>query len=257
MQFTSMITALLLAHVLGDFVFQHQRVVDGKAEGRLRAYLEHVAVHAVLSVLALAVFTRSLGEWSTWILIAVILISHPLIDWLKARIKRQTGPSLALFLLDQMLHGLIIVIGVIWLAGGSITGLAEFFPLPNTIGLIILGYGVAVFATGWMNSLLLKPLADRYAAETNRDSVAGMRGLTRAGMAIGWLERALILTAVLLQSPVGVGFVLAAKSVFRFENTRAGQQAAEYFIIGTLVSVTEAVVVGLGLLWIIGTPAHP
>ena len=71
-------------------------------------------------------------------------------------------------------------------------------------------------------------------------------------MIIGWLERALILTAVLLKSPVGVGFILAAKSVFRFENTKAGQQAAEYFLIGTLLSVTEAVLIGLLVLQLLG-----
>ena len=249
MQFFDLAIALLLAHVLGDFVFQHRRVIEGKSAGKLTAYLEHVAVHGLLSVLALALFTDRISDWAAWVLLAAILVSHPLIDWCKTRLKTRSKHGLGLFLIDQTLHVLIIVIGATWVSGLSISALiTEALPLNQDIALVLLGYTLALFGVGWLNGLLLKPLADRYAEETKRDSEAGREGLSQAGMIIGWLERALILTAVLLQSPVGVGFVLAAKSVFRFENTKAGQQAAEYFIIGTLVSVTEAVLIGLLLL---------
>lgn len=55
-----------------------------------------------------------------------------------------------------------------------------------------------------------------------------------------------------LQSPTGVGLVLAAKSVFRFDDIRQGRRAAEYFLIGTLLSVSEAVLVGLMTLFVMG-----
>lgn len=249
MQFFDLAIALLLAHVLGDFVFQHRRVIEGKLAGRFTAYLEHVAVHALLSVLALVLFTDRIGDWRVWVLLGVILISHPLIDWCKTRLKSHGNHHLTLFLADQALHALIIAIGAAWVSGLSIYELiTAALPLNPDVALVLLGYTLALFGVGWLNGLLLRPLADRYAEETKRDSAARREGLSQAGMIIGWLERALILTAVLLQSPVGVGFVLAAKSVFRFENTKAGQQAAEYFIIGTLVSVTEAVLIGLLLL---------
>ena len=249
MQFFDLAIALLLAHVLGDFVFQHRRVIEGKLAGRFTAYLEHVAVHALLSVLALVLFTDRIGDWRVWILLGVILISHPLIDWCKTRLKSHGNHHLTLFLADQALHALIIAIGAAWVSGLSIHELiTAALPLNPDVALVLLGYTLALFGMGWLNGLLLRPLADRYAEETKRDSAARREGLSQAGMIIGWLERALILTAVLLQSPVGVGFVLAAKSVLRFENTKAGQQAAEYFIIGTLVSVTEAVLIGLLLL---------
>ena len=252
MQFFPLLTALLLAHLMGDFVFQSERVVRGKAAGRWSAYLEHAAVHFGLMIVTLLLFTGSLGISSTWILILVILLSHLLFDWLKTLLKSRTRQQLLLFVLDQMLHVMVIFIGAAVISGtSSLQILSQLLPVPINIGIVIAGYVAAMFGMGWFNSLLLKPLADRYAEETNRDSLAGMQGLNRAGMLIGWLERMLILTAVLLQSPVGVGFVLAAKSVFRFENTRAGQQAAEYFIIGTLVSVTEGVLIGLGLLWLL------
>ena len=53
------------------------------------------------------------------------------------------------------------------------------------------------------------------------------------------------MTAVLAGSPTGVGLVVAAKSVFRFEDAQKGRQNAEYFLIGTFLSVTEAVIGGV------------
>lgn len=74
----------------------------------------------------------------------------------------------------------------------------------------------------------------------------------RAGMWIGRLERFLILTAVLIGSPAGVGLVLAAKSIFRFEGGRQGRAQTEYFLIGTLLSVSEAVLIGLITRFLLG-----
>ncbi len=64
-------------------------------------------------------------------------------------------------------------------------------------------------------------------------------------MIIGRLERFLIMTAVLAGSPTGVGLVVAAKSVFRFDAAKKDRKNAEYFLIGTFLSVTEAVIGGV------------
>jgi hypothetical protein len=46
-----------------------------------------------------------------------------------------------------------------------------------------------------------------------------------------------------------IGFLIAAKSVFRFgEAKEGGNKKAEYFLLGTLVSFTLAIIVGLGIL---------
>ena len=71
-------------------------------------------------------------------------------------------------------------------------------------------------------------------------------------MVIGILERFLILTAVLAGSPAGVGLVVAAKSVFRFEDAKKGRHNAEYFLIGTFLSVTEAVIGGVVVQQLLG-----
>ncbi|WP_021024237.1 hypothetical protein [Salinivibrio costicola] len=72
-------------------------------------------------------------------------------------------------------------------------------------------------------------------------------GLVAAGALIGYLERILILTFTLLGSYTAVGFVLAAKSIFRFgELTRSTDRSlTEYVLIGSLLSVVITTLVGV------------
>jgi hypothetical protein len=67
-------------------------------------------------------------------------------------------------------------------------------------------------------------------------------------MYIGWLERSLVLTAMILRSPATVGLVLAAKSIARFPELGKSERFAEYFLIGTLLSLLAAIFGGIVLL---------
>ncbi len=51
----------------------------------------------------------------------------------------------------------------------------------------------------------------------------------------------------------GIGFLLAAKSVFRFGELNRTQdiKVTEYVLIGTFVSFTIAIVLGFGAKWLI------
>ena len=60
------------------------------------------------------------------------------------------------------------------------------------------------------------------------------------GEAIGLLERTMIFLLILVGQPAGVGFLIAAKSILRFEETRDSNIASEYIIIGTLASFAWA-----------------
>jgi len=68
-------------------------------------------------------------------------------------------------------------------------------------------------------------------------------------MYIGWLERFLVVTAILVQSPSMVGLIVTGKSIARFPKFK--ERFAEYYLIGTLLSIGLAVLGGLLLakLW--------
>ena len=81
---------------------------------------------------------------------------------------------------------------------------------------------------------------------------ASLKGLPNAGKWIGYLERILILTFIFTGNIEGVGFLLAAKSVFRFgELNRAKDiKTTEYVLIGTFTSFTIAIMLGFGVNWL-------
>jgi hypothetical protein len=256
--FAAITIALLIAHACGDFLLQRQGVIAGKRARAWVAYLEHGAIHMAALILAFALFAPlPLTTWSVVTAFSVIVLSHLLSDWVKETTRPGGGPWLGVapFLLDQMFHISVIVIVAAWLAGVGevVPALVEHWRgARDTFGILLAGYLLVVVGAGYLNALLLRNLAPGEptvpgnAAPTGADS-----GVGNAGLYIGWLERFLMLTAVLLESPAALGLILAAKSIFRFDDIRKGRASTEYFLIGTLVSVSEAVAGGLLMRWLL------
>jgi len=96
--------------------------------------------------------------------------------------------------------------------------------------LVIVSYVLAIFPVGWIIGLFL----NRF-----KDQVELGKGLQNAGKYIGWLERFLIVTFVWAGELSAIGFLIAAKSIFRFGEIKDKQdrQLAEYILIGTLLSL--------------------
>lgn len=237
--FAPVLVALLLAHLAGDFLLQRQAVIIGRQQRRLGAYAEHGAIHLVCLTAAWWLFVPApLLASAVWTAFAVIVVSHLAADF----IKSTTGPGggawqgVAPFLLDQAFH-LLVIFAVAWMLGGG--GLAAdeiavwWQARSASVAVVLAGYILAVFGVGYFNSLVL-----------SRFNQPDEAGLNRAGLYIGWLERFLMLTAVLLGAYAALGLVLTAKSIFRFDAIRQHRSHAEYFLIGTLISVAEVVIVG-------------
>jgi hypothetical protein len=256
--FTSIVIALLIAHAAGDFVLQRRIVVAGKRRREWKAYLEHGAIHLVTLIVAWPLFAAaSLPAANVAAAFAIILITHLACDWIKETTApgggAWTGPGA--YLLDQLFHTTVIVLVAAWLAGfGEVAAAtADFWRGSRAeAGVLIVGYLLIVFGAGYLNGLLLRNLAPPSAVPVALESDAGpSAGLGNAGLYIGWLERFLMLTAVLLESPAALGLILAAKSIFRFDDIRQGRASTEYFLIGTLVSVAQAVAGGLAVRWLL------
>lgn len=216
---TETLAALLLAHVLADFVFQTRWIVQNKR--RPSVLLLHGAI-------VLALMQAALGRVDAWELLALALL-HMAIDGVKARLAM---PGLGAFLADQGAHlaALVALAALrpdLW-AGGVWAGLAWLPGLMTALA----GAIIATRAGGFAVGLLMRPWAG--------DDLP--KGLTNGGTLIGLLERGLIFLLVMVGQPAGVGFLVAAKSVLRFETTSRDQRAGEYVIIGTLASFGWALV---------------
>jgi len=117
-------------------------------------------------------------------------------------------------------------------------------PLPRKIqtkwfAVPIVYIGV-VFGGGYLIRDLTRGMAESIKNQSSRESG---EELQNAGLYIGWLERFLVVTALLLHSPATVGLILTAKSIARYPEFKS-KRFAEYFLIGTLLSISIAILGG-------------
>ena len=222
---------LICAHLCSDFIFQTDGIIKGKLNAGWKGFLYqlfHSLIHAVAAYLFI-------GQWANWIVPTVIFISHLLIDTVKYRFKKE---SLIGYIFDQACHFAVIII--LWLTlfenCDSIQSSLELINTTKTWG-IITGYVLMLKPS----SILLYKFLKQWVPSTT-----STQSLPNAGQWIGYLERLLIMTFILMGSIEGVGFLLAAKSVFRFGelNKAKNIKTTEYVLIGTLSSFTIAILVG-------------
>jgi hypothetical protein len=110
---------------------------------------------------------------------------------------------------------------------------------------VLVVYAAVIFGGGDLVRHLTKPLLESFQHNLAETAPADRIGqLRNAGMYIGWLERFLILTALVLQSPATVGLIPTAKSIVRFPELK-DLRFAEYFLIGTLLSISLALIGGM------------
>ena len=238
--------ALLLAHLLGDFLLQPKWLVEKKGK-RLWPLAIHGALHYASAWTCLLIFTPAifLSVYGQTIVVGYSIV-HLAIDKLKSlTITHNTRrDNLQTFLLDQLLHVIVLAIAACLLAGISPAALFHGLnPSPSTQARILqvaIIYVGAIFGGGY----LIRYLTHGFVTKSTTD---GSAHLENAGLYVGWIERFLVITAIVMQSPVLVGLILTGKSIARFPEFKE-PRFAEYFLIGTLLSVSLSVLGGILLL---------
>ncbi|WP_312818695.1 DUF3307 domain-containing protein [Kaistella carnis] len=224
---------LILAHLLGDFILQPNSWVadkENKKGGSIYLYI-HVLLHTILAFIFL--WDRNL-----WWIALIIGITHFLIDWAKLQFQNPKTKR-NWFFIDQIAH--ILVIGVLSIIYFPFFRWEDFFNLRN-LELIT----AFVFLTV-PSSILIKTIISIWTPVTVEHSKIQTESLVNAGKYIGILERLLVFVFILVNHWEGVGFMIAAKSVFRFSDLAEAKQRklTEYVLIGTLLSFGIAVLTGI------------
>lgn len=227
-----LILKLLLAHFVGDFVLQPDSWVKEKKEQKAKSpklYL-HILVHIGLMLLLV---------WDLRLLVPVLIIGalHLLIDIWKLYVTKARWQMPA-FMLDQLLHLLVIVV-----IGA---GVAE--PQLNiSLGAYqdhILLFALCLLMLTVVASKVIEVFISRWSPDTedrDEDSLVG------AGSYIGMLERLFVFGFIISGQVQAIGFLLAAKSVFRFGDLKDAKdrKLTEYILIGTLLSFGMAIMTGV------------
>ena len=248
---------LIAAHILGDFIFQTDKICEMKYSNELSKRLTGLAIHSGIQAILSYVF---IAEWTLWIVPLVIFVCHFIIDLIKVYCN---GKRLPAFIVDQLAH-YIVIIGLWWLLcfkwcfSISTPWLSLSFWAILTSYIAVLGPTSILIKSfiefeGWITNQS-SSIEERPQQDEQSQQDESLQGLPNAGKWIGFLERVLILTFIYTSNIEGIGFLLAAKSVFRFGELNRTQdiKVTEYVLIGTFVSFTIAIVMGFGVNWLIG-----
>lgn len=223
---------LILAHLLGDFILQPNSWVADKEHRKLKSpylYL-HVLIHIVLSFIFL---------WNTdlWWVALLVGGTHFIIDASKL-IFQTVKNKKRWFFIDQLLHILVIAGISFYYKEFSF----EFLQNQEVLKVVM----AALFLTT-PASIFIRILLSSWTPVPETQSSLQTESLSSAGKYIGILERLLVFTFIMVNHWEGVGFMVAAKSVFRFSDLAQAKQRklTEYVLIGTLLSFGLAVLTGI------------
>ena len=226
---------ILVAHFLSDFIFQPTKWAIDKDKNGFRSW--HLYIHVIITAATLFIF---LWDLKLWDLILIISLLHFIIDFTKSAIKRT---NIWVFITDQLLHLLVII--TVWLVytDQCDKSLELFYSFINNSKFwwLLLAYTLLTIPT----SVLIGKMTNKWSNELNCSSQ--VKGLEDAGKWIGIIERVLIFTLIIVNQLSVIGFLIAAKSVFRFGDLKdsTDQKKTEYIIIGTFISFLLAILMGL------------
>jgi hypothetical protein len=227
---------LLVSHILADFFLQPSKWVEHRNKLHFKTifiYL-HASIAAGLALLLLF----NLQYW--WVF-PIILITHSLIDGIKSYLPEQ----IRYFLLDQAFH--LVVLFAIWLAISE-TNLAFIVQKLNTpkAWLILSSYLFILSPT----SILIGKITSKL---TRIKETTSGSDYENSGRWIGWIERLAILSFILFGHFEAIGFLVAAKSIFRYGDIKNSTDKiiTQYVLIGSLLSFSIAIFLGLTVNYIL------
>jgi hypothetical protein len=235
---------LIFAHITCDFLLQTKKTVNNKRSNKKLRKMYAIGIHSLIHAI---VSYGIVAQWTAWHIPVILFVTHFLIDWWKSMKK----DSLSYFIIDQCLH--LFVITALWLYMteqfcfvelwiNKLTSQPRFWSV--TIAYLLMlnpsSLIISLFIKRWNPDV--KPRKDG-SVLTSKESET----LQKAGQWIGYLERTMILTFMMIDYMAAVGFLFAAKSIFRIGDLRPGQnlKLTEYVLIGSFSSFFIATVTGV------------
>lgn len=222
---------LLLAHLLGDFIWQpNSWVADKEAKKHKSIYLYlHILLHGALAAILA-------GEIRFIPYAVLIAVTNGIVDLIKLNFQK-TKTKRTWFIADQMVH-ILILAGIVLLYKNEPM---NFLWFTNQLWILITGILLITKPT----SIFIKTIISIWNPESQNSH--NDNSLATAGNYIGILERLFVFCFILTGHFEAIGFLLAAKSIFRFGDLKKAKdrKLTEYVLIGTLISFGTAIIAAL------------
>jgi len=235
---------LFNTHMLGDFIFQSNEMVESKNNENLKSFFKHGLYMVCLNLPLILIY--EIKEW--FILNMIIYMTHILIDYSKVKLEKKdkgVKNKVILFIFDQFLH-IIIILLLTKLIKFKISAfgklIIDFLGVSNLNIQIINKYLWlsfilinVVFLGGKLIGIILKDLKPK-----------NYENIIKHGIIIGQLERMLIFLLLLFGNYTGITVIIGLKTLTRFKGIGEDKEFAEYYLIGTLLSIVICLI-GFGV----------
>lgn len=221
---------IIFCHLVGDFVLQTTKMTEDIRKRKFRSFslYSHVAIHFFLLLL----FTQFESKYL--LPVFLLTVSHFIIDSCTKILFVKSIKGIYNFILDQTLHLFAIYLFVYYFYDFEFISPFLF----STQAYLLL---ISIILLTFFSSITIKKVMSVF----NYPVPKG--GLKDAGKYIGILERLFIFLFIVISFWEGIGFLLAAKSIFRFGDLKESKDVklTEYILIGTLVSFGIAIVISV------------
>jgi hypothetical protein len=237
---------LLLAHILVDFYWQPTRWVTDKKEKKYKS--RYLYFHTLLVVIVSYI---ALHQWENPLPAIALGIAHGVIDLVKISFDKKG--SLTWFVADQAAHLATIALAALIITSNITPGFEAFTTWLNTPKTLatLSGTLLSLSPVSFLVGILTKPWRE----ELSKLAPDADDNLASAGRWIGMSERLLIFVFVLINQYSAIGFLIAAKSLLRYNEKAIDSgippayisKKSEYVLVGTLMSYTCAIAVALAV----------
>ena len=225
----------IVAHILADFTFQSDLWSRHKRRfgfGSSRMYWHALIVFFISYLFSL--------QWNFIFGSLAISIVHLFVDSFKVKMGNfkisNTKPFKNLtFFIDQLIHIGIISLVVLIYTKLNVNKPYIAIPVSGHHLIVILGYLLCLKPA----NIFIREVFNYYNIKIE---IQPSEDLMNAGKLIGNIERVLTLTLLLIGQYEAIGFLIAGKSILRYEGTKTSK--TEYVLIGTLLSFGIAILIG-------------
>jgi hypothetical protein len=232
-----LIVIIAAAYFIVEYGLQTSKLIQQKTNRELMGYVKYFLYYVIVALI-LSI------NWFSWQLILAIIIQisfFGIIDYTKINLKfKNASYRFEIGIFDILLHFLVIWLTIIFFKP-DFTDLNFPFHvnirLPLSVYVKFCVYASAIIflingGTGLVRAVLKKVQIEDTKIEKDN-----------TGKLIGNIERILLFVFILFDSLPAIGFIIAAKSIARFEELKH-KKFAEYYLIGTLTSALIAILMG-------------
>ncbi len=223
-----MILAMLLAHLVGDYILQWNQLAAWKSRA-----LAGVTVHCIIVFIVTWLFAMPFQP--VWYLVTFIGVMHYLIDAVQFLTKPKFSP-LVRFSLDQLAHFIVIFIAL------GLGGYLDLSFVSNFVHGLFQNDQMMVYLVGYAFLTMPAWVVIKFAAYGLVNNSPPEFGDNNKYLGI--LERVLMATFVILGQFLLVPFVVAPRLAMEWQQINQSEKTAVY-LAEWLVSIAAAVGIGV------------